>query len=402
MVLPFDMTEYADRMKKVKASMEAEGVDVLLITNPSNMNYLSGYDAWSFYVHQLLVVTAEEDRPYWMGRRMDANGARLTTWLGEDHILYYPDDYVQSQTKHPMDFVSGILRDWNLGDRHIGVEMDNYYFTALCYQKLQQGLPAVRFHDTTLLVNEVRLIKSQKEIAYMKTAAKIVDNAMQTAVETIRPGVRECDAAAQIYQAQISGLDEFGGDYPAIVPLMSTGVKSSAPHLTWSDQVYEEGNLVVMELAGCYKRYHSPLARTIKLGTPTPKEKNLMDAVLEGIQATLAAVKPGVTCEEVARVWQGVIEKHGFVKSDRIGYSPGLSYPPDWGEHSASIREGDQTVLQPNMTFHLVPSIWQEDFGIEVSETFAVTENGFETLANFPRDLFSAHPGGGIPQAGVH
>lgn len=398
MVLPFDMTEYADRLQKVKASMAATGVDVLLVTNPSNINYLSGYDAWSFYVPQLLLVVAEEESPYWIGRSEDLHGVQLTTWLDDDHIHYYPDHYVQADTKHPMDFVSDLLRRWNLGNRHIGVDMDNYYFTARCYLILSQRLPDARFHDTTLLVSQVRMIKSKKEIGYMKTAAKLSEKAMRHGVDAVGPGIRECDVAADIYHAALSGTDDFGGDYPAIVPLMPSGRKTSAPHLTWSDQYYSEGDLAVIELAGCYKRYHAPLARTLKLGGVTAEERKLMDVVKEGMQTTLDFVKPGVTCQEVAEVWQQFIAKHGVTKPERLGYSVGLSYPPDWGEHTASIREGDTTVLQPNMTFHFIPGIWQKKGGVEVSETFAVTEHGCETLANFPRDLFSLDPGHGMPR----
>ncbi|HEX7063566.1 MAG TPA: M24 family metallopeptidase [Bacillales bacterium] len=397
-MLPFDITEYAERLEKVKKSMEKEGVDVLCITNPSNMYYLSGYDAWSFYVHQIVVVIAEENQPYWIGRYQDANGAKLSTWLDDHHIIYYPDDYVQSKTKHPMDFVSAILRSWGYHARRIGVDMDNYYFTALCYEKLKAGLPDSVLKNTTSLVNEVRMIKSQKEIAYMKNAAQIVEHAMKVGIEAVKPGVRENDAVAQIYHAQLTGTDDFGGDYPSIVPLMPSGIKTAAPHLTWTDGRYQSDDLVIMELAGCYRRYHSPLARTIKLGTPNQRERQITDAVLEGIEAVLNTIKPGVTCEEAEAVWRKTIAKHGFVKHDRLGYSVGLSYPPDWGEHTASIREGDRTVFQPNMTFHFIPGIWQDDCGIEISEAIVITENGCETLANFPRDLLSVYTGGG----GVH
>lgn len=385
--MPFELSEYMERLSKVKAAMETDGVDVLLITNPSNMNYLSGYDAWSFYVHQVLVVIGAENQPYWIGRRQDANGAKLTTWLDDHHIMYYPDDYVQAKEKHPMDFIAGILRSWRLNGCRFGVEMDNYYFTARCFESLKNGLPDAAFRDTTSLVNEVRMIKSPTEITYMKRAANIVEYAMQVGIESIHPGVRENDVVAQIYHAQISGTDEYGGDYAAIVPLMPSGVKTSAPHITWSEKQYEADDLVILELAGCYKRYHAPLARTVKIGTPSVKEKNMASAVEEGIQVALDAIKPGVTCEEIEEVWRRTVLRHGFEKHDRLGYSVGLSYPPDWGEHTASIRKGDQTVLQPNMTFHFIPAIWENDCGVEFSETFVVTENGCETLADFPRSL---------------
>ncbi len=100
----FELAEYRERIRKTKDQMEALGIEVLLITNPSNMNYLSGYDGWSFYVHQMLVIIHDEDQPKWIGRGLDENGAKITTWLDHENIVPYPDDYVQSDTKHPMDF----------------------------------------------------------------------------------------------------------------------------------------------------------------------------------------------------------------------------------------------------------------------------------------------------------
>src|SRR5690606_32654353 len=255
------------------------------------------------------------------------------------------------------------------------------------YEQLKKGLPNATFKDATLLVNYVRMIKSDLEIENMKKAGKIAEIAMQKAIDEINEGVRENEVVANIYQSQIYGTVEFGGDYPAIVPLLPSGEKTSSPHITWSDQKYKKGDNVIIELAGCYKRYHAPLARTLVIGEPNKNVKELADVVIEGIEETLEFIKPGVTCEEIEEVWRTSIGKYGFIKDSRIGYSMGLSYPPDWGEHTASLRAGDKTILKKNMTFHLIPGIWYDDFGVEISESFVVTEDGVETLSHFPREL---------------
>ena len=101
----------------------------------------------------------------------------------------------------------------------------------------------------------------------------------------------------------------------------------------------------------------------------------------------LQAAKPGVTCEEVEAAWRATIERHGIVKESRIGYSAGLNYPPDWGEHTVSLRPGDKTVLEPDMTIHMIPGIWMDDWGVEISECFRVTETGHEKFCDFPQEL---------------
>ncbi|KKB40099.1 M24 family metallopeptidase [Bacillus thermotolerans] len=386
-MLPFSIEEYKLRVKETKKKMLEQGIEVLLVTNPANMNYLSGYNGWSFYVDQMLVVMIDEEEPIWIGRKQDANGAKATTWLYKDHIIPYPEDHVHSAAKHPADFVAQILTQIGQNNRRIGLEMESYYFSALMYERLKKNLPSARFIDASLLINYVRLIKSDKEIEYMKRAGKIVEKAMKTAVVSIEEGVRECDVVADIYKDLISGTKEYGGDYPAIVPLLPSGANTSTPHLTWSDKTFKHGEMVIIEIAGCHQRYHAPLARTVSIGKPSDRIMDVSKIVVEGLNEALDAVKPGVTCEEVERAWNKVITKYGIVKESRLGYSMGLNYPPDWGEHTANLRKGDQTVLQPNMAFHLIPGLWFDDYGIEISESFIVTKTGCEVLSHFPREL---------------
>jgi ectoine hydrolase len=385
----FEKGEYLARIQKIKDRMNKAGLEVLMVADPANMNYLTGYDGWSFYVPQVVVLSFDQEEPIWIGRSMDASGARHTTFLTRENIVGYPEDYVQTPVKHPMNFVAEVLKERGLAGGVIGVEMDAYYFTARCFAELMKGLPNATFEDAGLLVNWVRIVKSPHEIEYMRQAGKIIEKVMQTAIDTIAPGVRECDAVASVYRAQIRGTGAYGGDYPAIVPMMPSGEKTSTPHLTWTDQPYKNEQAVNLELAACRHRYHCPMARTVYLGTKPPQKlKDTAEIVVEGLNAALAAVKPGVPCESVEEVWRGVISRVGLVKESRIGYSMGLNYPPDWGEHTASLRPGDKTILEPNMTFHMILGMWMGDWGFECSESFRVTETGCETFANFPRKLF--------------
>src|SRR5262249_34710038 len=161
--------------------------------------------------------------------------------------------------------------------------------------------------------------KSPPEIALMRQAARLVDGAMRTALERIAPGVRQCDAVGEIYRAQVGGLKEFGGDYTAICPLLPTGEGTGTPHLTWSDAPFAPGQPTIIELAGSRKGYHCPLARTLHLGTPPQAMGDAAKVVVEGLEAALAAVRPGATCEAVEAAWRAVIARHGIRKDSRIG-----------------------------------------------------------------------------------
>jgi Xaa-Pro aminopeptidase len=383
---PFDRSEYADRLRRTRTRMAAAGVDVLISTDPANMNYLTGYDGWSFYTPQGVVVGPEGD-PLLYTRLMDANGARVTTYLDDDHILGFPDHYVQHRDRHPNDWVSAELRTRGLGAGTVALEMDSYYFTPRAYEAFRAGLPEAQLVDSQELVNWVRSVKSPAELDVMREAARIMERVMQVGVDAVQPGVRQCDAVAAIYAAAVAGTPEYGGEYTSFVPMLPTGVGTSTPHLTWSDRPFVTGEATILELGAARHRYHVPMARTVFLGAPPPKLASTAEVVAEGMQAALAAVRPGVTCESVEAAWREVIARHGLSKESRIGYSVGLNYPPDWGEHTMSLRPGDTSVMEPDMTFHMILGMWMDDWGYELSETFRVTPGGAECFTSFDRRL---------------
>ena len=385
--LNFSIEEYQARIAKTRLAMQAKDIDLLIVTDPSNMAWLTGYDGWSFYVHQCVVLGHDGD-PLWFGRGQDAQGAFRTVFMKDENVVGYPDHYVQSSERHPMQYLAKVLHDRNIAGQRIGAELDNYYFSAACYINLQQSLPQVEIIDATALVNWQRAIKTDQEIKYMQSAARIVESMHRYIINTVKPGMRKNELVAGIYHAGITGVEGIGGDYPAIVPLLPSGDEAAAPHLTWDDQPMRNNQGTFFEIAGCYKRYHCPLSRTIYFGKPPQAFLDAEKAQLEGIEAALAMARPGNTCEQVELAWREVIARHGMEKESRIGYPIGLSYPPDWGERTMSLRPGDKTILKPGMTFHLIPALWMNDWGLETTESFRVTENEAQTFCDYPRKLF--------------
>lgn len=383
----FSRDEYTARLARTRAAMQARGIDTLIVTDPSNMAWLTGYDGWSFYVHQCVIVGPQDD-PVWFGRGQDRAGAQRTCWLPDTSLIGYPDHYVQSTERHPMDYLVARLTDlgWHRGT--IGVEMDNYWFTAAAYRALSP-LPATLI-DATALVNWQRLVKSPAELDSMRRAARIVEKMHERIFDKVEPGLRKSDLVAEIYDAALRYDADlgFGGDYPAIVPLLPSGGDAAAPHLTWDDQPMKAGEGTFFEIAGCYQRYHCPLSRTVFLGKPSQTFLDAEAATLEGMEAGLEAARAGNTCEDIANAFFTVLRKHGITKDNRTGYPIGLSYPPDWGERTCSLRPGDRTVLQPGMTFHFMTGLWMDDWGFEITESIVITEGAPECLASVPRQLF--------------
>ena len=386
--LAFSEEEYATRLAATRREMSARGLDLLISTDPSNMAWLTGYDGWSFYVHQCVVISTHAP-PIWFGREQDANGALRTVYLPPSDIIGYPDNFVQSTERHPYQYLAAQLQDRKLASGVIGVEMDNYWYSAQAHQELVTNLPNARFDNATGLVNWRRAVKSPQELAYMRIAGRFVEKMHRRIAERVAPGMRKCDLVADIYDAGLRYDPDIGagGDYPAIVPLLPSGTDAAAPHLTWDDQPMRAGEGTFFEIAGAYRRYHCPLSRTIFLGQPTQTFLEAEKAVLEGMEAGLMAAKSGNRCEDIANAFFGVLERHGIEKNNRAGYAIGLSYPPDWGERTMSIRRGDTTVLQDNMTFHFMTGLWMEDWGFEITESIVIGPDGLDCLTNLPREL---------------
>ncbi|HET6629489.1 MAG TPA: M24 family metallopeptidase [Woeseiaceae bacterium] len=385
----FERQEFVSRIDKARSRMAELGMDLMWVTCPANINYLCGYDAWSFYVHQGLLVSAHAPDPVWIGRKIDLSCVHATTYLRDDQVRGYGDSYLVPPA-HAMQFVADVILEHGWERAVIGVEMDTHYFTALAFETLRGSLPQCRFVDADRLVNWLRIRKSGQEIRYMLEAGRVTDGAMRAGIEAIAPGVRQCDVAAAVYGALISGPDGLWGDVPDY-QTMPKGALTGAPHLTWTAEPYRSGEACTLELGANRFRYHAPLARTVHVGKPKRKLVELAEIVGEGLDAALAAVKPGVTCEDVEAAWRRSIGRYGLTKESRIGYSVGIGYPPDWGERTASLMPGDETALDENMTCHLMLGIWEHNGGYEISETFRVTSLGFECLSSIPRELIVLH-----------
>jgi ectoine hydrolase len=381
-----DTAEYTERLRRVRESMRQRSLGALVVCDPANLFYLTGYNAWSFYTPQCLVVPADGE-PHLFARAMDAAGANLTCNLPIGQIHGYPEELVHRPDVHPFDWIAASARELVPAGELVGIEGDAHFFSARGYLALASGLPGNRLVDSAELVNWVRLVKSPYEVAQLRTAGAIAERAMRTACDGLRPGRRQCDVVAEIVAAQATGTPDHGGDYPAIWPMLPTGKAAGTPHLTWSDRPFRLGEATTIELAGAFGRYHAPLARTVMLGDPPKRLTETAEIVAEAMHATLEAIRPGATGSEVHQAFARVLKSRGLEKNSRIGYSIGIGYPPDWGERTVSLRPEEATELAVGMAFHVILGMWMDDWGYELSESIVVAADGVERLTNLPHEL---------------
>ncbi|MCK1306752.1 Xaa-Pro peptidase family protein [Bradyrhizobium sp. 45] len=378
----FDQQEYRERTARLRQRMAKHGMDAMLVFNEANMNYLTGYDGYSDYVPQVALVSQDEEDPWLILREMDVACATVTSYLPPSRLLNYSESYIGSDQRTPWQPIGDMIRE-RTKSRHIGVELTAKHFGVKAQASLAKNLDLSKSIDADGLIFKLKLLKSPAEIAYMEQAGKIVDRAMRVARLGVAPGARECDVAAAIMHALCTGTPEFPGHASRIYPTMPTGRPATAPHLKWTDGSYATNCQTNFELGAFRHRYCCALSRTVFLGEPSARSRHLHQAALDGFLAAFEMIRPGVTCGDVDRAFRRNFSSRGLRKESRIGYSLGN----DWPDGGASLQDEDETLLQTNMTFHLIIGIWEKDDGYVFSETVRVADNGAKSLSSMTRDV---------------
>ena len=265
----FTAAEYADRLARTRAAMEAKGIELLIVSDPSNMAWLTGYDGWSFYVHQAVIVPPAGD-PIWYGRGQDANGAKRTAWIGDADIVGYPDHYVQSTERHPMDYLAGVLavpRARQAPNRR----RDGQLLVLRRRLRVAAAPPAER---PLLRRDRPRQLAARGE---EPDRDRLHAQGRPHRRGDARPHRREgrASACASATSSPRSSTPAPAGPTASAATTRPScrcspsGADASAPHLTWDDKPLKAGEGTFFEIAGCYHRYHCPLSRTVFLGRPT-------------------------------------------------------------------------------------------------------------------------------------
>ncbi|MEI9425802.1 Xaa-Pro peptidase family protein [Mesorhizobium sp. Cs1299R1N1] len=382
-VQAFETSEYRARVDKLRALMSKAGMDALLVISQANHCYLVGYESFSGEEPQAVFVTLDHD-PYFILRKMDADtAADAGCWLPQDQVIAYAEDYVgDSGERSAWDVIGRFVKDKVGESARIGVDMSG--LRASDYHKLIRALGVQEPCDGSGLVSECALVKSERELLYMKEAAAIADQAMLAGLGKIAVGARHCDAAAAIMSALCAGTETIPGGPPPCPPYIRGGEFANAPHQLWIDDVFAANQQYYLQFSASRHRYPAPMARIAHLGPATPRRKHQHEGALAGFYAALDALRPGATCAHVARAFQAASRPYGLRREEgRNGYSFGL----DWTT-GPSLGLNNDTEIVANMTFDLQSAFHERGEIYLLSDTVRVAENGAELLTTVPRILF--------------
>ena len=226
----FALEEYEARIQKVRELMEIKGLDVLIIHSPENIYYLSGYQTPGYYWYQALILPLESD-PVFIAPPHEAALIPEFCWIEDSRI--YPDTSDWSQV------TAEILKEIESATSLIGLETKSRFLTVDFYQSMCALLPDSRLADGSGLVESCRLLKSSREIDYIREAAEVSSRGMKAGIAAVIEGASELEIAASVH----TELDMAGSEYTGLPAFITSGERSQLVHATWSPKLIESGDI---------------------------------------------------------------------------------------------------------------------------------------------------------------
>jgi len=359
-----------ERLTKLTKWLKEEQIDAAFITLPDNIFYLSGFQS---NPHERLLGLAvfPEQEPFLICPKMEMNDAKQSGWKYE--IVGYSD------TDRPWDFVEervkariNKIQKWAVEKEHLNVER---------YEELLSRFPGAAFKGAEAILNELRMIKDQKEIALLRKACELADFAVQVGVHEIMEGKSELDIIAAIeYEVK-----KKGGSGMSFETMVLTGANAASPHGTPGDTKIQKGDFVLFDLGVIYEGYCSDITRTVAYGDINSEQEKIYRTVLEAEEAAVKATRPGMLAKDLDFIAREIIHQAGYGDyfPHRLGHGLGISvheYP--------SMTATNELELKSGMVFTIEPGIYvPEVAGVRIEDDVLVTDEGVEVLTKFPKSL---------------
>ena len=375
--MTFPMEEHDRRLRELRERMAERLLDAVIISDTENLYYLTEHQTTGYSFFQCLVVPLEGE-PFMVLRQMEESNVFERTWV--DDVEHYPDTGDAIQTLYIC------LKNRGLENKRIGYERNSYFFPAYQQDRFHTALDNRNLIDCFGIVEEGRIRKSQYEIEIMKKAAKATEAGVLAGYDAIEAGVTENDVAAAICNAMFRA----GGEYPAVLPYVTSGPRSMIGHATWEGREIRDGEHVFIEVGGCFRRYHTAMMRTVTIGEPGASLLEAEQIMLHTLDQLHEFIKPGVTVSDVDNLARNLINDNnsGAYLITRAGYSIGIAFAPSWDEgYILSLKQGDATVLKEGMTIHLIPWMWGVDGNktVGISDTIYITEDSCKSFFTLDR-----------------
>jgi Xaa-Pro dipeptidase len=382
MALHFEASEFGERLGRLTAKMQEEKLDAMLLFAQESMFWLTGYDTFGYCFFQTLVVKADGTMAL-LTRSADLRQARQTSVIQDIHI------WVDRVNADPTLDLKNLLVEMDLLGARIGVEYDTHGMTGRVARLLDSQLTSFgQLVDASYLVSGLRLVKSPTEIAYVERAAALADDALDAALALIKPGADEADILAAMQGAVFSG----GGDYPANEYIIGSGSDALLCRYKAGRRKLDANDQLTLEWAGTYAHYHAAMMRTVVIGEPTHRHRELYSACLETIQAIETVLRPGHVFGDVFDMHAKIMDERGLARHrlNACGYSLGARFSPSWMEHQMFHVGNPQEILEGMSLFvHMIIMDSDTDTAMTLGQTYLTTSQGPQTLSRHSLDFLN-------------
>jgi Xaa-Pro dipeptidase len=369
----FPEAEHRSRLDRARQALRAADISCCVSVAPEHLYYYGGYDSWvSVNSPQALIFSSDADEPTLVVRDVDLALPCETSWVRDVRSYHLHADDVPS-------LIAAVVAQKGCRGGRIGIETQSYALPHAFGLALATALAPAELVDATEILGATRLVKSPREIAYLRAAAQHTRAGLDAARRTLKPGITEIALAAAVEGAMRGA----GSDYWSIPTELASGPRSPGGHATPRERVIERGDLVHLEFAGVARRYHAAAIHTMAAGEPGKRAREIYASARESLRAGIAAVRPGARVADVEEASLEPLRKVGLAGAAlmRFGYGIGIAYPPIWLE-SLQISRGFATILQPGMVFvlHAYLQLLDEGIGVIQGGTYLLTEGGLEML----------------------
>ncbi|MCK6453471.1 MAG: Xaa-Pro peptidase family protein [Alphaproteobacteria bacterium] len=376
MALHFDRAELAGRVARAREAMRREQLDAVLLFAQESLYYLTGFDTTGFVFFQCLVLTADDGPMTLLTRRPDLEQARRTSTI-EDIRLWY-----DAEGADPSRELKAILEERKLAGARVGIELRTFGLTADKYELVRRRLDGwCSLVDASQLVRSLRVVKSPAEIAYVRRAAELADDALEAMLAEARPGAFEGVIAGAGSKVIFDG----GGDPPPSGPVLGSGDRALLVRSATGFRHLDAVDQLTLEFAASYRHYCACLMRTVAIGKPNETQRRMFEVTRDALQAMTEAAKPGRPLGEIDDAHRRVYDAAGYgkLRMAACGYSLGASYRPTWMDVPPMLYSGNPMPARPGMVLFLHAILIDADKNLAMSagHTIAITANGREALS---------------------
>lgn len=370
-----------ERVHRAQEAMVAADIEGLLLWKSENVRYLTSLRSQIIAGKSSIlngVLLRPTGPPVLLASGGEVDKARYMPWIGGVHAIPVMEqrDLVEGFV---VETLAPLLRQQGMGRGRLGIDQ----VTMTLIELLGVHAPQLQLVDGDQAMLQARLIKTPGEIALVEEACAIGDSVTQRAIDETRAGRRECEIAGDAMQT----LYYLGGEMPHVVtPFVASGEHMAPPHRFATDKIVRNRDLCFIDIGAMWNGYFADIGRTTVAGKATGRQKQVYQAVYEGLQAGIGAIRPGNTTEHVAsairkKVAAFGLEEHLFSLFIGHGIGAGANEPPYIGETLPGARP---TELRPNMLFAIEPLVWVEDsggIGVRIEDMVVVTEDGARVLS---------------------